>query len=83
MIQIRFTGWKPGLRKVTLDKLLREKVPMPLADAKRVVDRMLEGEEVVVEVDSSTNASDLVVQARDAGAICEQVDAISATTSRP
>lgn len=74
MIQIRFTGWRPGLRKVTLDKLLRDRVPMPLADAKRVSDRVLEGEVVVVSVESDAAAREIVAGARDAGAICEQLE---------
>jgi hypothetical protein len=82
MIQIRFTGWQPGLQKVKLDKLLRDRVPMRLADAKRIVDRLLDGQEVYVQVESETAASEIVASARSAGAICERVDSVAATTSK-
>lgn len=81
MPQILFTGWNEGLQKIALDKLLRDCVPMRLAEAKRVVDRLLEGEEMLVAVDSEADAREIIIGARNAGAICKELDSISNATS--
>jgi hypothetical protein len=79
--QIRFTGWKPGLRTITFAKLLRDKVPMPLGEAKRFVERILEGEQVTLTARSEADARGIVTLAREAGATCEQLDSTPATAT--
>jgi hypothetical protein len=81
MPQILFTGWSEGLQKIALDKLLRDRVPMRLAEAKRVVDRLLEGEEVLVAVDSEAAAREIIMGARNAGAICRLHEPVANATS--
>jgi len=81
MPHILFTGWNEGLQKVALDKLLRDRVPMRLSDAKRVVDRLLDGEEVLVAVASEATAREIITGARNAGAICKALEPVSNASS--
>lgn len=80
MPEILFTGWNVGLKKVALDKLLRDRVPMRLADSKRVVDRVLAGEKVYVAVESDDAAREIVAGARNAGAICKVHEPVANAT---
>jgi hypothetical protein len=70
MSRVTFTGWCEGLRKVPLNNLLREKAGMPLQSAKRVVDDLLEGRQVVVDVADDRTAMELASAASELGAIC-------------
>ena len=70
MVNIIFDGWNPGLEKVQLNKLLRKRADLSLADAKDAVDRLLENEQVTVSVSSSDTAQQLVDEATALGAHC-------------
>ena len=43
-VTVRVTGWRPGLRKVSLDRLLHERFGMSMHQAKSTVDRILDND---------------------------------------
>lgn len=52
MSKVVITGWNEGFKKIAVTKLLREKVELPLYEAKDCVDRCLDGEIVTLEVEN-------------------------------
>jgi ribosomal protein L7/L12 len=71
MPQVLILGWRPGLKSVSLIKLLQERTDYSLRMAKEIVDRCLEGETVEVEVATLTEAERLAHEADALGAITE------------
>jgi ribosomal protein L7/L12 len=71
MYQVVLTGWHHGLKKVSLDKLLSKLGKLSLPEAKKAVDELLDGKQVVVEMASLTAAAHLLAEARSLGAIGE------------
>lgn len=71
MTTVRFHGWKEGLRKVALNKVLQRYLNISLSPAKTYVDRILAREEVIVTVESRAVAENLVKEARGLGALVE------------
>ncbi|GAB5561334.1 MAG: hypothetical protein SynsKO_29810 [Synoicihabitans sp.] len=45
---VRVTGWREGAKKVSASVTLKEFVPLDLAEAKRVLDDVLDGEAVTL-----------------------------------
>jgi len=70
-----FTSWREGFRKVSFTKLLHTLGPMPLAEAKRSTDRLLDGEKIYVERPTVDAARILVDQAEQLGAVGQVLDA--------
>ena len=68
MAYVLFTGWRPGLHKVALDRLLHEKADMSLREAHDCVTRLLAGEQVSVSLPTLAAASALAKEARTVGA---------------
>lgn len=54
MRRILLYGWKPGLNKIGLNHLLREQAGLTLSIAKASVDRLLEGDEVSLEINDDS-----------------------------
>jgi ribosomal protein L7/L12 len=73
--RVRFLGWSRGLNKVELTKLIRGTAGMPLNEAHDVVNRLLTGEVVEVEVSSVESAQELADAAHALGAQTECVQA--------
>ena len=48
MIQVRITGWRYGLQKVSMTTTIREALGLGLAEAKQVTDRVLDGKTAVL-----------------------------------
>jgi ribosomal protein L7/L12 len=71
MSSVRFSGWMPGLRKVSHSMVLRNWTGMSLTEAKAVTDRVFEGQVVVVEVASHALADSLAAELRALGAVSE------------
>ncbi len=68
---VRIVGWKEGLQKITLNRLLREySKEFSLSSAKKAVDDILENKSVEFELNDSL-AKDFAVKATDIGAIVE------------
>ena len=71
MLKLTLTGWKPGLRKIDLTRLLQERANLSLSEAKACVDRLLTGEHVTVTVPTLAAAEQLAHDASELGAIVE------------
>jgi ribosomal protein L7/L12 len=71
---LRITGWKPGLRKVSMTKVLRRSAGLDLAAAKRLTDRVLDGEVVELRFRDGDAARKCAVELEALGAIAEVVD---------
>jgi hypothetical protein len=71
MPKVILTGWKPGLRKVSLTELLQRHVNPSLVQAMGYVDRLLNGESITVDFSYGHDAADFAREATALGAICE------------
>ena len=68
-MKLVLTGWKPGLRKISLDTLLVKRFQLPLPDAVKHVEQLLKGELVELEINSNSNASDIAREMVELGVI--------------
>ena len=68
-MKVVLTGWKPGLKKISLDVLLVKRLNVSIAVAKRYVDDLAAGEVIELEIDSDI-ASDFVKELGEVGVIC-------------
>ena len=75
MSQVMLTGWRPGLRKVALTKLLQQRAGLGLHAAKDYTDRLLAGEQVRVEIPLLA-AAELLAREADALGVEAQVEAV-------
>jgi ribosomal protein L7/L12 len=73
MAQILLKSWKPGLLKISLVKLLQKEAGLSLTSAKQVVDRLLKGESVTVNIASTDRAKLLAAEIAALGAVCEVI----------
>ena len=71
MAKVLFKNWKYELQKVSLTKLFRYKMNLPLDIAKSKTDALLDGEQFVIETESIEQAEELVKEATAIGAVCE------------
>jgi len=69
MKEIILTGWKPGLNKVALSKLLRDDAGLSLGKAKQAVDALLDDENVVIAIESDECAESILEKAIELGAV--------------
>jgi hypothetical protein len=69
MIEIHFTGWRPGFQKVRFNKLLRDELQIPLADAFDVVSAILENHPVTLRITNASDAETVLRQAEALGVI--------------
>ena len=74
MTQVLFLGWRPGLKSISLIKLLQKQANCSLRTAKEIVDRCLKGETVAVEVATLAKAEHLAREATYLGAITEVIE---------
>jgi hypothetical protein len=82
MIALVLGGWRPGLQKVALTKLLHARTGIPLSAAKRCVDDLLAGDEVRVPLFDPSSAKDIARAAASLGAIARiEEEAAPAPTS--
>ena len=68
-MKLVLTGWKPGLKKVSLDMLLVKRLKVSIAVAKKHVDDLLAGGVIELEIDPAS-ASDFVRELEELGVIC-------------
>lgn len=71
MPRVILKNWRPGLRKVSLNKLLQDRAGMSLTAAKAAVDQLLDGRPVRIELGSPDKAATLAREAAALGAECE------------
>jgi hypothetical protein len=73
MTKIKLTGWQTGFEKVKFNTMLRERLGMSLAEAKKVVDAILDDESVEVSIPGSEDAIVMLMQAKALGVVCHIV----------
>lgn len=71
MARVILSGWNKGFQKVSMARLLQEYGGYSLSSAKSLVDRVLAGETVEIEVDDPRLAGELVERAEKIGARLE------------
>ena len=71
MAKLILKGWKPGLKKVSLTKLLQEQAGLPLTEAKKCVDLLLDHKPSTVAIESTEDALRLAGEVSKLGAVCE------------
>ena len=67
---VSVTGWKRGLKKIGLNRLLRLHAGLGLAEAKRCVDSLLDGHAFECEFGDMESAAAFCRAASAIGAIC-------------
>jgi ribosomal protein L7/L12 len=70
MVRVLMEGWKQGLNKVELNRLLRQHAGYGLAEAKHAVDRLLEGGRLELELPDRESARSFCASAVAIGAVC-------------
>ena len=71
MAKVLFKGHTWNLQKVSLTKLFRYKINLPLEIAKSKTDALLDNETFIIETESIEQAEELVREATAIGAVCE------------
>ena len=74
------TGWEKNMQKVSLTKLQMVLLGLSLKESKENVDRLLNGEEVAIDVDALEQAQRFSVEAQRIGVRC-RTDVTSKATS--
>jgi len=69
MAVLVFSGWRPGLRKISLTNLLHSRATIPLAAAKQHVDDILDGQEVRISLADLDTAAGIARAANALGAV--------------
>jgi hypothetical protein len=79
-MKLVLTGWKPGLKKISLDMLLVKRLNVSIVVAKKHVDDLLAGEVIELEIDSAS-ASDFVEELEQLGVTCHTEPAVGPISS--
>ena len=74
MTSIKLAGWQRGMRKISLTKALQATCGLPLSRAKRAVDDVLDGQEVVLALLPGSGASAIVAAIRRLGRLADVVE---------
>lgn len=70
MATIFMTGWRDGMDKVSLSKLQQKYLEISLKLAKMNVDKLLDGEQVKIEIDDLEIAREFIKRADEIGVNC-------------
>ena len=73
MKTITMTGWKEGMRKISLTQLQVKLLGLSLKASKENVDKLLEGTDVVIETNYSETAEKFVREASKIGVLCQVI----------
>lgn len=71
MATVTLVGWKEGLQKVELTKVIRSHTGYGLTESKRCVDDLLEGKAVTIGGLTDETAQSLFIEASNLGAGCK------------
>jgi hypothetical protein len=74
MNTVIFTGWKTGLKKISLTHLLKEKCNLSFTHAKLFVDAIVKDITIEVECSTKEKMNSLIKEATKLGAICKASD---------
>ncbi len=70
MITITINDWRIGLQKVALTKLQVEFFNLGLKEAKENVDKLLDGEKIIIKTNDLSLAKEFISKAEQIGASC-------------
>ncbi|WP_430967047.1 hypothetical protein [Spongiimicrobium sp. 2-473A-2-J] len=73
-MKVKLTGWKEGMQKVSLTKLQITYFQMSLKEAKTNVDKLLDGEDICLQVESKEKAQSFLKEVEQIGVIYEIQD---------
>ena len=73
MKKIIISGWRPGLDKIGLTKIIRKYTGIGLAEGKTYTDKILDGEIVVFDL-IETNITDFLKELSDVGVVAKISD---------
>ena len=76
MPSVTMTGWREGLNKIQLNRLLREHAGCGLAEAKRAVDDLLAGESLTFDFPDTESAAEFNRAARAVGAVSDTANVV-------
>ncbi len=71
-MKVTLTGWKTGLKTVSLIEAIKAHSGLGLVASKALVDELLEGEVMSLEFESKENAITFQKVAQSLGAICQE-----------
>ena len=71
MPKLRIIGWREGLLKISMTRVLREQLLLGLREAKECVDNVLDGRVVSFSLDDLAEAEALAKALEEVGAIVE------------
>lgn len=71
MAKVILESWREGLKKISLTKLQVEMLRKPLNESKSNVDLLLDGIEVIIEVDNLDLAREFLKEAEKTGVNCK------------
>lgn len=71
MPKLNIIGFKYGLQKITMTKIIREKRSLGLSEAKRCTDDVIEGKIVSFEFEDLASARELANALENIGAVVE------------
>ena len=74
MPKLKLTGWREGLKKISLTETLKQNTTLSVKEAKDCVDRLLDGEVVTVNLLPTVNPQELVKRVTGIGADCRVED---------
>ena len=78
MTKVIMKSWREGMKKVSLSKLQVELLKTTLTIAKQNVDRLLDGEIVVLEIEQESIAVEFCENAEKIGVDCLVMDSVLA-----
>ncbi len=73
MAKVIMKSWRYGLEKVNLTKLQKDMLGMGLKDSKDNVDALLEGKEVILEIEDNVLAEEFYIKIEKIGVNAELI----------
>jgi hypothetical protein len=71
--KVIFKGWRIGMRKISFTLLLRHSAGLTLKQAQAIKIKVLDNEEVAIDIDDVAVAESLVIEADKLGVIAELI----------
>ncbi len=73
--KLKFYGWEPGVKKIDFIRLLNDDVGIPLREAKRIKDNIIDyDQEIIIEFDDPQKANEIRIEANRLGIKCKLID---------
>ncbi len=67
MVQVIISGWREGLHKINMTKLIWEYTLLGLSEAKACTDRVLDGQQVILQIEDQQAAKQLIKRLESIG----------------